>query len=155
MRTSKKIIIFVISLLVLILLGIWIKKIDNKNIEARFWLEDLLSFFEEEPSNITTYIQYDMLSSKYKLSISRNEYEAAETVDDKISLYRKIADVQPLFFNDVPDLQSTEDYKKGAEFILTCDDIKYRVKHIIRVRPNFITLKLEVVYWNIQIEEVQ
>ena len=139
----------------LILLGIRIKQIDSKNIEARFWLEDLLSFFEEEPSDITTYIQYDMLSSKYKLSISRNEYEAAETVDDKISLYRKITDVQPSFFNDVPDLQSTEDYKKGAEFILTYDDTKYRVKHIIRVRPNFITLKSEVVYWNIQIEEVQ
>ena len=148
--------IFVIPLLlILILLGIWIKQIDSKNIEARFWLEDLLSFFEEEPSDITTYIQYDMLSSKYKLSISRNEYEAAETVDDKISLYRKITDVQPPFFNDVPDLQSTEDYKKGAEFILTSNDIKYRVKHIIRVRPNFITLKSEVVYWNIQIEEVQ
>ena len=155
MKISKKIMIFVIPLLMLILLGIRIKQIDSKNIEARFWLEDLLSFFEEEPSDITTYIQYDMLSSKYKLSISRNEYEAAETVDDKISLYRKITDVQPSFFNDVPDLQSTEDYKKGAEFILTYDDTKYRVKHIIRVRPNFITLKSEVVYWNIQIEEVQ
>lgn len=116
MKTSKKIVIFVIPLLlILILLGIWIKQIDSKNIEARFWLEDLLSSFEEEPSDITTYIQYDMLSSKYKSSISRNEYEAAETVDDKISLYRKITDVQPSFFNDVPDLQSTEDYKKGAE----------------------------------------
>ncbi len=140
--------VFTLLLLIRIFLYLNVCVIQSRN-EAAYFAERL-SVHPEEANEV---IPYEMLSNEYKCEISLENYNNAIEPQEKLNLYSN-----PIFRKNtdrcVDITQSTEGYKKSPEGYFSVGEQWYDMLLGIDISPDPLTLKPEVVRWNISIVEV-
>lgn len=106
-----------------------------------------------------SYIPYEALSEPYRLTITKEEYEAVmkQTAPDEktIELFEKINIVQ----NEPQLLQGACTYYCGSPENpvvgeMKIKGIKYKVSHVIQFAPNIKNFDPEVVKWTVTVERL-
>lgn len=88
MKNKLPLIITIISVIFVFLLAGYIVGADL-TIRCE---DELLNRLSGNPMNIDA-VEYDMLDLKYRLAVSRSEYEAADTNEEILEIYRKFNEV--------------------------------------------------------------
>lgn len=154
MIRHKKIFISLILLGCILLFLFHLYAYLNMYISARSFAYNLGEELDATPEIACTIIPYEMLSNKYQLEISEDEYNNADEPIELLELYLK-----PIFkkySNRSVDISlSTDGYKKEPAGYFKVENQWYYMRHEIDIRPDFITLNLKVVRWYIEISEVE
>ncbi len=101
-------------------------------------------------------VDYDWLSSSYKKSITKEEFQSPKSTDEYLTLFNKINAVNSKanFFQQFSLVSTDYGKKTASQMVVSNDGNEYLVTHHINVASTFL-LKPQIVEWNIDIEVFQ
>lgn len=101
-------------------------------------------------------VDYVWLSSSYKKSITKEEFQSPKSIDEYLTLFKKINAVksEANFFQQFSLVSTDYGKKTASQVVVSNDGNEYLVTHHINVASTFL-LKPQIVEWIIDIEVFQ
>ncbi|MDR1689083.1 MAG: hypothetical protein LBS21_10795 [Clostridiales bacterium] len=154
-KKKKKILLHIIIFTLIFLLSLRVNQYQSGCYDARDMAGHEGGFLELNLDAFSRIIPYDILSSKYKRSVSREEYENAKTDEQLFNVFLKMDSVKRSKNASRFLEMSTTRYKGFPCDFMDYNGKTYWVTLEIDFRPNLLTLEPEVSRFAMIIEEKQ